>query len=306
MGRRSRHSPGPNATYGSCSDCDQRSAFCEACLAHAGLPLLETLPIFSASPEAEGFGHFPAIYLQTTAARWERDGARTLERLRKARVGPVVHILNGTAIDETHRKQLARKTGSSKHKLAVSWVHVAVATHALAAGLRAVLIVEDDARFVANASASVDAIMRRLAAEPWTCLRLGYSYRWARTCHYNASEGVAAVPAPKDVRSSVAVGYQGRGLETLAATRFYNFYDPQKMGIDTQLGTMFDEYLALPPLAAQASKISHLSTAYALFALCNNISGRRPTPNQDKSARASVLRVLGHGFLDRSRWASWE
>ena len=46
------------------------------------------------------------IYLVTTQARWNSSGAAQLNGLAAARVGPVVMVVNASAIDERHTTQL--------------------------------------------------------------------------------------------------------------------------------------------------------------------------------------------------------
>jgi len=258
----------------SCSACLANTPYCAACRQRQQLPLISRDGLRTLRPtqgRRQGFGLFDAIYVLTTASSWSRSGNETVAHFRGARVGPIVHVVNGTALDEAHSVQLSLKSGEGRHLLAVSWSHAAVARHALASGFDPILVVEDDVWFLVNASATLDGILRSLPPT-WRCLRLGYSYRRARHCTFDQTHGVAAVRG-RDVRSSVAVAYHGGGIALVANQTFYNFYNPSVMAIDTRLSRLFiEEHLALPPLATQASKLNHLATAYGLLSICCNVS----------------------------------
>ena len=290
--------PPPPAPPGGCSACLANSPFCTSCIESFPLPLLETLETLETLPRHQffkarrkGFGRFDAIFMMTTPKRWAQRRDVIALRLKLAQIGPTVHIVNGSGVDELHRMQLDRQGLTPRfHQLAASWAHVAVAQHALKRRHDSILLIEDDAAFKRDAAELVESMISGMAARQstaegnWTLLRLGYSYRWGRTlspCDKELPGQVVLASGPRDVRSSVAVAYRGAGIRLAAGMRFFRFGTPKSIDIILGHGGPFpSEHLALPPLVVQASATAgrktstHLNSALILLGKCANLTLR--------------------------------
>ena len=99
--------PPPPAPPGGCSACLANSPFCTSCIESFPLPLLETLETLETLPRhrffkarRKGFGRFDAIFMMTTPKRWAQRRDVIALRLKLAQIGPTVHIVNGSGVDE--------------------------------------------------------------------------------------------------------------------------------------------------------------------------------------------------------------
>ena len=140
--------------------------YCAACIANASLPLIQTLRIPSA--EGGGFAQFPAIYMLSTAKRWDRLREQVTSNLAQRRIGPLVRVVNGSALDEMHREQMEKThIPGRRHHVAVTWAHIHIAEFALSRSEYGVLVIEDDAQFNVNASMYVGHMLANLTANGW-------------------------------------------------------------------------------------------------------------------------------------------
>lgn len=103
-----------------------------------------------------------------------------------------------------------------------------------------------------------------------SCLRLGFSFMWARNCSWNESSAFATFGRPRDVRSSVAVAYNRAALHLMSELRWYISGGSPYTCVDTLLGrAMAVEHLPIPPLATQVSKMTrHIGTLYGALSAC--------------------------------------
>ena len=309
MGRRGS-SPAQRET--DCTQCLSNTPFCNSCLLNFSLPFIERLELASSMPLEpdwlnSGFRRFGAIFMMTTANRWANRREVIRRRLLAARIGPVVHIVNGSGVDELHAFQLLRQGMSQRHhQLAASWAHVAVAQHALKLKYESILLVEDDAMFKRGAAASLNRQMVGLEQRTdglgnWSLMRLGYSYRWSRVlspCSEKEESQFIVASGPRDIRSSVAVAYRQHGIRTAANMRFYRFSSSKSIDMILSWPPWTSELLAMPPLVSQSSataprKVSaHLTSALVLLGKCSNLTS--------KGALASPA-----GSVVRAAWDGW-
>ena len=239
---------------------------------------------------SSGFRHFQGIFLMTIPSRWAERRTVMRRRLRAARIGPVVKVINGSGVDELHAAQILRQgTSQRRHFLAASWAHVVVAQHALRHQFETILLIEDDAMFKHGAATMLGESLARLRAEPstplgnWSLMRLGYSYRWTRAlslCNASAESQFVVATGPRDIRSSVAVAYRREGIRRAASMRFYRFSTTKSIDFMLAWAPWTTEHLAMPPLVTQSSataprKVSaHLTSALVLLGKCANLTTR--------------------------------